>query len=260
MSISAITWAYDQAIKNPQAKFVLVTLANHADKGGACFPGIDTLSRKTGMHRSTVIRHIGTLINEKFISKVVRSGDGSGRKSNLYQLNLGVDNIGKVADCDIGQCRTVQRQSRILQGQCRTVRPEPSVEPSVEPPDKKTTKKDPDFTPPPEVNLQAWSDLDQYRSTHKVKKVRDTWSSLAKAKACNLLSPLSHEDQMHCVDMTIANGWQGIFPDKLRSTSNGTQTHQPTHAARRRQLHHETYEQMYNEACSAESEVDCSDI
>ncbi|MCG7973093.1 MAG: helix-turn-helix domain-containing protein [Candidatus Thiodiazotropha taylori] len=256
MSNFAITWAYDQDIKNPQAKFVLVTLANHANKDGNCYPGIATLTKKTGMHRSTVIRHIGTLINEKFISKVVRPGDGSGRKSNLYQLNLGVDNIGKVADCDKGQCRTVQRQSRILQGQSRTVRPKPSEEPSEEPKEKNTKKEITVFTPPPEVNPQAWSDLDQYRSTHKTKKVRDTWSSLAKAKSCKLLSPLSYDDQQRCVDQTIANGWQGIFPDKLRSASNGTQAHQLSNAARRKKLHHETYEEMYWEACSAEPDSD----
>ncbi|MEW8440970.1 MAG: helix-turn-helix domain-containing protein [Candidatus Thiodiazotropha taylori] len=260
MSINAINWAFDQDIESPQAKFVLVSLANHANKDGTCYPGIDTLCRKTAMHRATVIRHIQTLINDKFIKKVIRPGDGSGRKSNLYQLNLGVDNIGKVVDCDKGQCRTVQRQSRILQGQCRTVRPKPLEEPKEEPKEKSTKKEITVFTPPPEVNPQAWSDLDQYRSTHKVKKVRDTWSNLAKAKACNLLSPLTHDDQQHCVNMTIANGWQGIFPDKIGSTSNGTQSHQPTNAQRRHKLHHETYRQVAQEAAQSESEMDFSDL
>ncbi|MCG7869687.1 MAG: hypothetical protein JAY74_25360 [Candidatus Thiodiazotropha taylori] len=126
--------------------------------------------------------------------------------------------------------------------------------------EKSVKKETSPFTPPPTINSKAWADLDQYRSTHNAKKVRDTWTNLAKAKACNLLEPLNHEDQQRCVDQTIANGWQGIFPDKIGSTSNGTQSHQPTNAQRRHKLHHETYEQMYNEAAAAESEMDFSDL
>ncbi|MEW8280722.1 MAG: helix-turn-helix domain-containing protein [Candidatus Thiodiazotropha sp.] len=261
MSIHAINWAYDQAIQNPQMKFLLVTLANHANKDGACYPGIESLCQKTGMHRSSVIRHIQTLINNGFISKLIRPGDGSGRKSNLYQLNWSMNKPGNVAESDIGQSRTVQRQSRILQGQSRTVRPEPLEEPLEEPSVEKNTKKEISvFTTPPEVNPQAWTDLDQYRSTHKTKKVRDSWTSLAKAKACNLLSPLSYPDQQHCVDMTIANGWQGIFPDKLRSNGNATQAHQRTPAQARAKLHHDTYKKMYEEAIEAESALDIDDF
>lgn len=213
------------------------------------------------MHRATVIRHLQTLINQGYISKKARPGDGSGRKYNIYQLNCLKKKQGKVAENDIGQSRTVHRQSRILQGQSRAVRPEPLEEPLVESPVEKNTKKEiPVFTPPPEVNPQAWTDLDQYRSTHKTKKVRDSWTSLAKAKACNLLSPLSQSDQQHCVDMTIANGWQGIFPDRLRSNGNATNQRfnkQGTTAAERNSLHRQVYREV---AAGDESTVDCGDI
>jgi uncharacterized protein YdaU (DUF1376 family) len=116
------------------------------------------------------------------------------------------------------------------------------------------------FTPPQEINPEAWADLDQYRTTHKTKKVRETWTNLAKAKACNLLSPLSHPDQQRCVDMTIANGWQGIFPGKLRSGGNGAQAHQPTLAQQRSKLHHDTYEKVAREAADAESKMDSGDL
>ncbi|MEW8645221.1 MAG: helix-turn-helix domain-containing protein [Candidatus Thiodiazotropha endolucinida] len=253
MSIHAINWAYDQKIKNPQAKFILVTLADYCNKNGISYPSIDTLQDRTGMHRATVIRHLQTLINQGYITKEIRPGDGSGRKYNIYHFNCLKKKQGKVAECDIGQSRTVQRQSR-------TVRPEPLEEPLEEPIEKNTKKEIPIFTPPPEVNPQAWTDLDQYRSTHKTKKVRDSWTSLAKAKACNLLSPLSQSDQQHCVDMTIANGWQGIFPDRLRSNGNATNqrfNRQGTTAAERNSLHRQVYREV---AAGDESTVDRGDI
>ena len=67
-----------------------------------------------------------------------------------------------------------------------------------------------------QLDQEAWADLDEWRSTNPVKKVRVMWTDLAKKKAKKLLCTLPPEDQRRCVDMTIANGWQGIFPERVR--------------------------------------------
>lgn len=71
-----------------------------------------------------------------------------------------------------------------------------------------------------EVDQEAWSDFDEWRTTHPIKKARDTWTDLAKKKAAKLLSTLSPEDQRYCVDISIATGWQGIFPDRAKQKEN----------------------------------------
>ncbi len=66
------------------------------------------------------------------------------------------------------------------------------------------------------VDSEAWGDINEYRSNHKQKKIRDSWSDLAKKKTAKALAELPPEDQRRCVDETIMNGWQGIFPERLK--------------------------------------------
>jgi DNA-binding MarR family transcriptional regulator len=137
-----MTWAYRQRGLNPTAKFLLVTIANYADDDGMCYPGIETLATDTCMGRRTVIRNIQELENKGYLEKVIRPGNGSGRKSNVYKLiwsakkrtskvpnrhNGQSDKLAhsgtNVPDQHKGQCAT-------FVGQCATVTPEPSEEPS----------------------------------------------------------------------------------------------------------------------------------
>ena len=119
---------------------------------------------------------------------------------------------------------------------------------------KKSTKKENAFVLPDEINAKAWADLDNYRKNSKTKKVRDSWTDDAKNKTCRLLKPLPHEDQQTCIDMTIANGWQGIFPDKIRRSGNATniQTGGTSQAESRRQLHKEAYRRKAEEAAATQ--------
>lgn len=146
MAIEAITWAFAQRIDAP-AKFVLVALAYHANpQGGNCWPGIELLAAKTGMHRATVIRALERLMSHGIINKVRRPN-----KSNTYQLAIdtavvavatatnNIDQVAEVAESDRRTEQPPQSQSatpEVAESNLgsRTVRPEPSVtvnEPSV---------------------------------------------------------------------------------------------------------------------------------
>jgi hypothetical protein len=54
MSLPAITWAFKQNLR-PAERFVLVALADFADEDSRAFPSVETLARKTGHGRRTVV-------------------------------------------------------------------------------------------------------------------------------------------------------------------------------------------------------------
>lgn len=67
------------------------------------------------------------------------------------------------------------------------------------------------------VNKSAWSEFEQHR-----KEVRIPLSDLSRTKAANQLKDLSAEQQQSCVDMTIQNGWRGLFPERVKNEGQRT--------------------------------------
>lgn len=86
MSIEAINWAFNQPIKKPSQKLVLLCLADFADDYGICWPRIKTVIKKTGISRETIFRCLKDLEAQNLIERVNRpTGDGS-YTSNAYRL------------------------------------------------------------------------------------------------------------------------------------------------------------------------------
>ena len=136
MSHLATMWAYRQEIESGP-KFVLVALADFADEAGTCYPGQERIAAMTGMHRSSVVRHLKTLESLGLVSRVHRQGPKGQRTSDRYALHLGT-NVAEsnVADSNVGESNVASGAvplSQSAQNQRRTVRQEPSVEPPVEP-------------------------------------------------------------------------------------------------------------------------------
>lgn len=96
------------------------------------------------------------------------------------------------------------------------------------------------YSPPLEVDAQAWQDLDSYRANSKTKKIRESWTDVAKAKAASMLAAMTPDRQRACVDLTICNGWQGIFPDRI----NGNARHPTSRQSGDRKFDHEEYYQQ----------------
>lgn len=106
-------------------KLVLVAMADGADDYGVYWSGYTTLAKKTSADRSTVIRHVDSLVREGYIRKVNRFKDNGENRSNLYRLNLGevvAEDHPLVADCNHPPSGKLQPPSGNLQ------RPEPSLE------------------------------------------------------------------------------------------------------------------------------------
>src|SRR5262249_34741264 len=97
MSIPAINWVFKQQIGKPSAKLVLVTLADHADADGKCWPSLRTIAARTELSRDTVVRSIRLLESNGFI-RVVHRHNGRSATSNMYYLNCEPERVGSPAD------------------------------------------------------------------------------------------------------------------------------------------------------------------
>lgn len=95
MAINAIEWAFEQNIAIPSAKLVLLSLADHANTTGYCWPSIARLSKRTGLSRATIFRSIETLTGLGLIAQSYTQG-----KVNKYTLTL------PVSSCDQSHTET----------------------------------------------------------------------------------------------------------------------------------------------------------
>ena len=71
-------------VPNAQIKIILLILADHTDSYGVCYPSIDRITRLSCMSRSSVIRSINWLVENKII---IRHSGGKGKPS-LYQFSI----------------------------------------------------------------------------------------------------------------------------------------------------------------------------
>ena len=91
MSIKAVSWAFDQQIKDPLAKLVLIAVADHINEStGDAWPSVERLEQMTCASRSTVLRKLKMLETSGFLQRTKRFN-----KTDLYSLNLvGVTQTG----------------------------------------------------------------------------------------------------------------------------------------------------------------------
>ena len=105
MSVEASTWAWQQSVPSG-AKLVLLALADHADQNGFCWPGADGLSKKCGLSKSSIWRHIAELEASGLLARMQRNAQ-AGRQNNSYQLQM---ESPQVSNCDT---TSVSEDSRI---------------------------------------------------------------------------------------------------------------------------------------------------
>jgi Helix-turn-helix domain len=88
MSIQAVAWALDQDIRDPLAKLILISLANHADHTtGFCYPPMKLIAKEASCDRRTVIRKLPLLTDAGYI-RIVPDREGKQRLAHYYQLLL----------------------------------------------------------------------------------------------------------------------------------------------------------------------------
>ncbi len=84
MSIKAVSWAFEQQIKDPLAKLVLIAVADHINEStGNAWPSVERLEHMTCASRSTVLRKLKLLETSGFLQRQKRFN-----KTDVYSLNM----------------------------------------------------------------------------------------------------------------------------------------------------------------------------
>lgn len=88
MSVKALTWAFEQPISGND-KVVLLSLADHANDYGECWPSIKRLSQRARVSVRTVQRCLAELETAKLIVRETRNDPNGRSTSNMYLLCMG---------------------------------------------------------------------------------------------------------------------------------------------------------------------------
>ena len=150
MSFQYLDAAWESDCKHPVAKLVLVSLADHANQNGGCFPSVARLSRRCNLSRRSVQRHLRALESLGFIKSNHRIGTSSDYSLTLRQTDAPHASI---------------RRTRLRQpdaGGCVTETPKPSVEPKVKP-------KGESLSPAERISLEK----ELERNEAEIKKIQD---------------------------------------------------------------------------------------
>lgn len=104
MSVYYMVDAMKTKIGNPVRKLVLIKLADNANDDGICWPSYRHIADHCEVDRSTVIRHMKWLEENKFLTKQWRKDEEKGNKSNVYKIDIAGGTAHLVAQNNQGGC------------------------------------------------------------------------------------------------------------------------------------------------------------
>lgn len=231
MSIDAISMALRATVPGASNKFVLVALANYAGEEMTSYPSIERLCRDTSLNRKTVIRALGWLKENGFISDTgMRKGSTHG--VIVYRLDAFI--IGT----EIGtypkngtSTKFTSKQSQIYAEAVPDLRgssPKNGTqnhqgifsEPPVNPAPKKPARFDPMAIDLPDcIPEDAWGRWITYRRQRKLSTTEQT--AFAQIEKLVAWRGKGHSPPK-IIDESIANGWQGLFEPKVGGANNAS--------------------------------------
>lgn len=94
MSVQWLSWVFDSVDVGGSQRLVLLSLANHADDRGVCWPSIDTVAREARLSRRRVEEAIRGLIATGVLKRTVNGAPVPGsNRPNLYRLIKAPDEV-----------------------------------------------------------------------------------------------------------------------------------------------------------------------
>ena len=203
---------------------VYAALCSFAGGKGTCHPKRETLAERSGLTARKVSAATARLCQFGWIQK---RGNGGRNSPAIYTLTTPktLPETGTVLDQE-----TLPKTGRVID---KETLPETGTktlpetgrgkEKTKEKKKEKVKKEKEKWQTPEWINPQAWAEFEQHRQ-----EIRKPLSNMARTKAANALQNLTHEQQARCIDMTIQNHWQGLFPEKvIHEARQRNQTGQP---------------------------------
>lgn len=225
---------------------IMVRLADFSSDEGISYPSVETLSRQIGAGVSTIRDACNELEKDGWLTKKQRR-NGNRNASNLYFLN--VDKLETIALQEIAKLKKQRENNAISHppvsdgsesdrsensNSGRFDPPDSGVKGSFHPPEsggdpsvnskhdpsvnskedpkpatqkKSTVKFDPLSVRPENVSEPVWQDWVKFRKEIKKPLTETSCRQIAKKLA-------GHPDPDAVLCDSIANGWQGIFPER----------------------------------------------
>lgn len=232
MSVQSMSWALEQRdIVDATARYVLLVLANYADKNGrGAFPSSASISDDTGLSIRTVKYKLDHLLE----IGVIRLGnqaiagayiDRHDRRPTVYDLCVergapAAPGSERGANDDTTGCSSRQNGVQTTTERGAGAAPNPSInhqgtikEPKGAVADapaasQKAPKFDPLTCKPANVNEQTWADWCQHRREIGKRLTKTTCERQAKTLS-------GHHAPDAVINQSISNGWTGLFPEKV---------------------------------------------
>jgi hypothetical protein len=209
MSIEQLNLALDIAGLTPGQKLVLLILANRANDACEAWPSIDNIVRQSCMSRSGVKNTLAALTDAGLLLKESRRN-----RTNIYRLRLETETAkGSLSSpydaeghghsvTDVGQSLTPKRL--VSDPVVVTQNPQTQRNPQI-------TTIEPTEAKPQNLNAEAWQEYVEYRKEAKL----PTLKAVSERKQTSRMAYFSMAVQAEAVEQTIANGWKGLFPEKV---------------------------------------------
>lgn len=232
MSVQSMSWALEQRdIVDATARYVLLVLANYADKNGrGAFPSSASISDDTGLSIRTVKYKLDHLLE----IGVIRLGnqaiagayiDRHDRRPTVYDLCVergatAAPGSERGANGDATGCSSRQNGVQTTAERGAGAAPKPSInhqrtikEPKASVADapaaaKRAPKFDPLTCKPANVSDSIWADWCQHRKEIGKRLTKTTCERQAKTLA-------GHHAPDAVINQSISNGWTGLFPEKV---------------------------------------------
>nr|WP_145256995.1 helix-turn-helix domain-containing protein [Pseudomonas sp. DE0157] len=232
MSVQSMSWALEQRdIVDATARYVLLVLANYADKNGrGAFPSSASISDDTGLSIRTVKYKLDHLLE----IGVIRLGnqaiagayiDRHDRRPTVYDLCVergatAAPGSERGANEDTTGCSSRQNGVQTTTERGAGAAPNPSInhqgtikEPRGAVADapaapKKAPKFDPMTAKPANVSDSVWADWCQHRKEIGKRMTKTSCERQAAQLA-------KHHAPEAVINQSISNGWTGLFPEKV---------------------------------------------
>ncbi len=169
------------------------------DDGKGCWASNDWLATRLSVSERAIQRYLARLEEVGLVIKVINEAAGNQRR---------VQTVGVQA------VATPSRQSVVtLTPTCRDPHANLSSKSNNENRNEKDTEPLPLVLPHGENFKRSWTEWVNYRT-----KTKKRLSRFAQEKQLILLTGLTEDDAVACINRSIANDWQGLFPEKQNNS------------------------------------------
>jgi len=223
MSVKVMGMVWDMRL-DPSLKLVLLAFADHANhEGKQIYPSIELIARKTGYSKRHTQRITAQLRDEGLLVPVSFAEGGRGH-AVLYRIPIKGDKLTPIKKDDGDDAeRTTSKTEKDDTPVTPTVS-KPSTEPSI--------KRKNQFPEPQEVYLntdipmkfqtEIFNDIWMEYLNHRW-DMKKPMTMRGAQMAMGKLSSYTVDVAISALRDSIANGWQGIFPDKAKSAKTFSQ-------------------------------------